>query len=183
MFMRRVSCFLLAFIISSFDLLHAHEEDEDIDASKPTNFYTQLINWAEYISNKSGGDLMGYRGEILYAPSDAHLILGEIPLLYNNQTDKFGLGDLRARYFYLPYKNYDKFFGALGPSVDIFFPTGSFEDGLGSSSWVVVPGITVGLMAAEWIQFFPILSPLEVASESTISNNPLDCAPIWEFSR
>ena len=134
------------------------QEEEAIDASKPTNFYTQLINNLEYVSNKTGGNMFGYRGEILFTPSEAHLILGELPLLFNDRTEKFGLGDIRARYFYLPYKNYDKFFGALGPSVDIFFPTGGFEDGLGSSSWVIVPGITVGLMAAEWIQFFPIFS-------------------------
>ena len=144
-----------------------YAQEQEIDASKPTNFYTQLINWAEYVSNKSGGNLMGYRGEILYAPSDAHLILGEVPLLYNDDTKKFNLGDIRARYFWQPYKNYDKFFGAFGPSVDLFFPTGNFKDGIGTSSWVIVPGITVGLIAAEWIQFFPILSYQYISKPTT----------------
>ena len=93
MFVRRVSCFLLVFINSSFGLLHAQEEEEDFDASKPTNFYTQLINNLEYISRPTGGNMFGYRGEILFAPSEAHLILGELPLLYNDRTEKFGLGD------------------------------------------------------------------------------------------
>ncbi|AZQ63285.1 hypothetical protein EI427_13845 [Flammeovirga pectinis] len=133
-------------------------QDEEIDASKPTNFYTQINNQLEYNSRKSGGNVMGYRAEIIYSPSEAHLILAEIPLMYNDQTEKFGLGDFRARYFYLPYKNYDKFFGAFGPSVDVFAPTGSFENGLGTSSWLVQPGVTAGLMIADWIQAFPILS-------------------------
>ena len=152
---------LILVLLLTFSAFLVNAQDEggqEIDASKPTNFYTQLINNLEFISRPMGGNLLGYRAEIVYAPSEAHLILGEIPLLYNDGTKKFGLGDIRARYFWLPYKNYDKFFGAFGPSVDLFFPTGNFENGLGSSSFVVVPGVTVGLMAADWIQFFPILS-------------------------
>jgi hypothetical protein len=69
----------------------------------------------------------------------------------------------------LPYKNYDKFVGAFGPSLDIFAPTGSFENGLGSGRWLISPGITVGLMAADWIQFFPILS-YQYAGKPTYDN-------------
>ncbi|WP_420582746.1 hypothetical protein [Reichenbachiella sp.] len=145
-------CSLL--ILASFTV---SAQDEEIDASKPTNFYTFLDNTLEY-QEINGGNLFGYRGNITWAPSSEHLILGEIPLLHNSVTDKFGIGNIRARYFYLPYKNYDKFFGAFGPSVDVFAPTGSFEDGLGDSRWTISPGITVGLMAADWIQFFPIVS-------------------------
>lgn len=146
---------LILFFLFTLNLV---AQESQPDASKPTNFYTTLYNHLEYDSRKSGGDVMGYRAEFLYAPSEAHLLLAELPVLFNNGTDKFGIGDFRARYFYLPYKNYDNFFGAFGPSVDIFAPTGNFENGLGSSSWLVQPGITVGLMAADWIQLFPILS-------------------------
>lgn len=90
-----------------------------------------------------------------------------MPLLHNDSSDKFGLGDLRLRYFFLPYKNYDNFFGAFGPSVDVFAPTGSFEDGLGSSSWSISPGITGGLMIADWIQAFPIVSYVYASKPST----------------
>ena len=133
-------------------------QNDSIDASKPTNFYTQINNQIEVNTRKSGGNIYGYRAEFILAPSEAHLILAELPLLYNDGSQKFGLGDVRARYFWLPYKNYDNFVGAFGPSIDVFMPTGSFENGLGSSSWLIQPGITVGLMFADWIQAFPILS-------------------------
>ena len=132
-------------------------QEEAIDSSKPTNFYTFLENNLEY-TDSPGQKVYGYRGNLTYAPSPEHLVLGELPLLYNDRTSKFGLGDLRARYFWLPYKDYDRFLGAFGPSLDVYAPTGSVEDGLGSSRWVLSPGVTVGLMAADWIQFFPILS-------------------------
>jgi len=135
----------------------ASAQEEAIDSSKPTNFYTFLENNLEY-ADSPGQKVYGYRGNLTYAPSAAHLVLAEVPLLYNDRTSKFGLGDLRARYFWLPYKNYDRLLGAFGPSLDVFAPTGSFENGLGSSRWVLSPGVTVGLMAADWIQFFPILS-------------------------
>ena len=139
------------------DSTEVNQTEESIDASKPTNFYSFIDNTLEY-SNQKSQNVFGYRGKVTLALSEAHLVLAEVPLLYNDRTEKFGLGDFRARYFWLPYKNYDKVFGAFGPSIDIFAPTGSFDDGLGSGRWIVSPGITVGLMVAEWIQFFPILS-------------------------
>jgi hypothetical protein len=122
------------------------------------NFYTLLENNIEYNSRDNGGNIFGYRAQLIYPPSEEHLFLGELPLLYNDQSEKFGLGDIRLRYFWLPYKDYEKFLGAFGPSVDIFAPTGNFEDGLGSSSWVITPGVMAALMFEEWIQAFVVLS-------------------------
>jgi len=161
--MIKITGITIAILLFYTSFLYSQEE---IDASKPTNFYTFLDNTLE-LTNFQNQSVFGYRGNLTYAPSGEHLILGELPLLYNDRTKKFGVGDIRARYFWLPYKDYSKFVGAFGPSVDIFLPTGSFEDGLGSSSFVVSPGVTVGLMAAEWIQFFPILSYQYVSKQST----------------
>lgn len=80
-------------------------EDGDIDSSKPTNFYSFLDNTLEY-SNQKSQNVFGYRGKLTLALSEAHLVLAEVPLLYNDRTEKFGIGDFRARYFWLPYKNY-----------------------------------------------------------------------------
>lgn len=139
-------------------IINAQEEGaEEIDASKPTNFYSFLDNTLEY-SSRPNGNVFGYRGNLTLAPSEAHLVLAEIPLLYNDKTEKFGIGDIRARYFWLPYKNYEKLVGAFGPSIDVFAPTGNFKNGIGSGRWIVSPGVTVGLMFADWIQVFPIVS-------------------------
>lgn len=140
---------------------------QQVDASKPTNFYPTLDNSLEYNKRDAGGNLAGYRAQVVYPPSEKHLFLFEAPLLYNSESEKFGLGDLRARYFFLPYKNYDKFLGAFGPSIDIFAPTGSYENGLGSSSWSFSPGVTVGLMFADWIQAFPIVSYVYASKPTT----------------
>ena len=155
--MKKICLSLLAIILVSVSNCFGQDSEPDIDTSKPTNFYSFLDNTFEY-SSQPTQNIMGYRGKITFAPSEAHLLLGDVPILYNDRTSKFGIGDIRARYFWLPYKNYDKFLGAFGPSLDVFFPTGSLENGLGSDRFLVSPGITIGLMAAEWIQFFPILS-------------------------
>ena len=143
------------------------QEEQQIDASKPTNFYPLLGNNIEYNSRETGGDRWGYRAELIYPPSDRWLFLAELPLLYNTDTEEFGLGDSRLRGFWLPYKDYDKFFGAFGPSVDVTMPTGSFEDGLGSSAWSVALGATGALMLADWIQTFPIVSYLYSGKPTT----------------
>lgn len=171
--MKRIIYLLL--ILMSVSVSAQSNEPQEIDASKPTNFYSLLDNTFE-IAASENQNVMGYRGKFTLAPSEAHLVLAEIPVLYNDRTKKAGIGDLRARYFYLPYKNYDKFVGAFGPSVDVFAPTGSFEDGLGSGRFIVSPGLTVGLMASETIQFFPILS-YQYSSKPTY-NNPLPEADV-----
>lgn len=160
--MKKLTGIILLLILS----LHISSWSQEIDASKPTNFYSLLDNSLE-LTDSQGQQVLGYRGNVTYAPSGEHLVLAEFPLLYSDQTKRFGLGDLRARYFWLPYKDYSEFFGAFGPSVDVFMPTGRYEDGLGTSSWIVSPGVTVGLMAAEWIQFFPILSYQYVSKPTT----------------
>jgi len=151
------------------------QEEAKIDASKPTNFYSFLDNTLEY-SSQEFQNVFGYRGKVTLALSEAHLVLAEVPLLYNDRTEKFGIGDLRARYFWLPYKDYEKIVGAFGPSLDVFAPTGSFEHGLGSGRWIISPGLTVGIMATDWIQFFPILS-YQYASKP-VYDNPSPAADI-----
>ena len=134
------------------------QNEEPIDASKPTNFYSYLNNSLEFLSREKKGNLIGYRANITYSPSERHLILGEVPLQYNLQKGKVGLGDIRARYFYLPYKNYENFIGAFGPSVDIIAPVGSVANGIGNGRWVIAPGLATALMLADWVQVFPVLS-------------------------
>tara|TARA_R110000787_G_scaffold131994_3_gene244167 strand:+ start:1191 stop:1973 length:783 start_codon:yes stop_codon:yes gene_type:complete len=177
--MKNLKNTLLILILFSSFITIAQEEGEtdantdsgEMDTSKPTNFYSFIDNTLEY-SNQENQNVFGYRGKLTLALSEAHMLLAEVPILYNDRTEKFGIGDLRARYFWLPYKNYEKVIGAFGPSVDVFFPTGDFENGLGSGRFIVSPGITVGIMAADWIQFFPIVS-YQYASKPVYDNPPL----------
>ena len=159
--------------------LHAgsQQKAKDIDPSKPTNFYNSINTALEYIARESGGDQLGVRTNLVLAPSDRHLILGEIPVQYNSRTKGFGLGDVRARYFYLPYKNYAKFFGAFGPSIDIIAPTGSASKGLGTGRWTIAPGLAMGLMFSEKVQVFPILSYQHVSRPVHSDDSP-SAAPI-----
>ena len=144
------------FLLFTFTVMA--QEETQIDASKPTNFYSYLNNSLEFISRKYSGNLVGYRANITYSPSERHLILGEVPLQFNLQREKFGLGDIRARYFFLPYKNYEKFVGAFGPSVDIIAPTGNASNGIGTGRWIIAPGLATALMFSEMFQVFPVLS-------------------------
>ena len=157
---------IVLYILLNIYSVHAQSnQDSEIDVTKPTNFYTFLDNNLEFTSNKNA-NIFGYRANLTVSISPKHLLLIEAPLLYNDKSEKFGLGDIRARYFWLPYKNYDNFFGAFGPSIDIFAPTGNFEKGLGTGRWVVAPGVMGALMLAEWIQLFPVLS-YQYVSKST----------------
>ena len=101
-------CLIIAFIflIDASTVFGQQEKEKMIDASKPTNFYNSVNHAVEFISRADGGNLLGYRANLVLAPSEKNYILGEIPVLYNTQSKNFGLGDIRARYFYLPYKNF-----------------------------------------------------------------------------
>ncbi|MBN1199527.1 MAG: hypothetical protein JXA23_09265 [Bacteroidales bacterium] len=155
--MKKMACIVILSVLTGSGFLFS-QDDKPIDASKPTNFYSLVDNTLEFISRGEGGNLFGYRGKLVYAPSEAHLLLGELPVHYNDQTGKFGLGDIRIRYFWLPYKNYTRFVGAFGPSLDIIVPTGRIKNGLGTGRWFISPGISAGLMFNEYFQIFPVLS-------------------------
>ena len=103
--MKKLFIFSGMLALLTMPILYSQNSESEIDASKPTNFYSLLDNTLE-LSSCPNENTMGYRGKLMFAPSEAHLILGEVPLLYNSRTEKFDLGDLRVRYFFLPYKNY-----------------------------------------------------------------------------
>lgn len=129
------------------------------DNSKPTNVYSQIDNFLEFVTAPNY-NTFGYNPKLTYAPSEKLSLVLEVPFRYHTETEKFGLGDIRFRTFYIPYKNYEKTFGSFGASIDLYAPTGRFEDGLGTSSWRISPGIIVGfiLNEAKTISIFPNLS-------------------------
>ena len=67
---------------------------------------------------------------------------------------------MRFRYFLVPYRDYSKFLGSFGASLDVILPTGKFEDGLGTSSWRFSPGLMFGLILnqSQTISAFPVIS-------------------------
>jgi len=74
-------------LLSPLALLAQDQEQQDIDPSKPTNLYTQINVQGEYKDFIAGGDLLGTRINIQYAPNPDNLILGELPILHNNSTN------------------------------------------------------------------------------------------------
>jgi hypothetical protein len=65
------------------------------------------------------------------------------------------------RYFGILKKDYSKTFpkiAAIAPTVDVVLPTGSFSNGIGSSSLVAAPGLVWGYFFNEKTQVFPIIS-------------------------
>ena len=156
----------LAFILLS--CFQVHGQDVSKDNSKPTNVYSQIDNFLQFETNPSY-NTFGYNPRISYAPNPDNSFVLEVPLLYSTKTDKFGLSDIRLRYFLIPYRDYTKFVGSLGASIDVYAPTGTFEDGLGSSSWRVSPGIIMGLILNEsqTISIFPNLSYIYTSKPTT----------------
>lgn len=150
---------MLVLCFWSSTVLGQQESAETRDNSKPTNVYSQIDNFLEYMWSPDL-ETFGYNPRITYAPNADNLILAEIPLLYSSKTERFGLGDIRLRYFGIPYRDYTKFFGSFGASVDVFLPTGKVEDGLGSSSWRVSPGVIFGFILNEagTVSLFPVIS-------------------------
>ncbi len=142
------------------------------DTSKPTNVYSQIDNFLEYVASPSF-NTYGYNPKLTYAPSDDLSLVFDLPFRYHDQTKKFGLADVRFRTFYVPYKNYEKTFGSFGASVDIYAPTGKYESGLGSSSWRISPGLIFGLILNEsqTISMFPNVS-YTYTSEPTAAGVP-----------
>lgn len=131
-----------------------YSQEQTVDASKPTNLYTQLNAAFEYQS-RDGSDLYGTRINVQYAFNPDNLLLLEVPLLYNEGTNKFGLSDTRARYFHVIKRNITERLIAIAPYADITIPTGSFKNGLGSDVWSLSAGVVAGYVVSPKIAMFP----------------------------
>jgi len=129
-----------------------------IDPSKPSNLYTRVSNNLEYTFRKGGNNTYGYRANFVWASkSKVHAIHIELPLLYSTASKKFGLSDMRFRYFWVPYKNYSRKPSTFGGVFESYMPTGNRENALGSGRWIISPGITTGFVFHKF-STFPILS-------------------------
>jgi hypothetical protein len=149
------SCVLGSLKLVAQDSSHAH-----IDPSKPTNVYNRLSNNIEYNFLKNGRRTYGYRANLVLAtPRQHHSVHIELPLLYSTFSKKFGLGDIRLRYYWVPYRNYSKEPGAFGFLIDTYLPTGNFYDGLGRGRWIIAPGLSTAFVFGRF-STFPIISYL-----------------------
>jgi hypothetical protein len=77
------------------------EEAKGKDNSKPTNVYSQVDNFLEFTRYEKY-NTFGYNPRLSYTPNEDNALILEVPLLYSTLTDKFGLSDIRLRYFYIP---------------------------------------------------------------------------------
>jgi hypothetical protein len=125
-----------------------------IDPSKPTNFYTRLSNNLEYNIGKNGKRTYGYRANFAWASRrQHHWLYAELPLLYSNTFQKFGIGDMRFRYYWVPYRNYKKKPGAFGLAFDSYIPTGKSEIDLGRNRWIIAAGLSTAFVFGKFSTF------------------------------
>ncbi len=151
----KINALLILLFIGHLQMNAQENEQGNVDASKPTNLYTQLNGAFEYQSNKNSPDLYGTRFNVQYAFDPDNLLLVEIPLLYNDGTEKFGLSDTRVRYFHALKRNISKRLIAIAPYADITIPTGSFKNGLGTNVWSLSAGMVAGYVVSPKIAMFP----------------------------
>jgi hypothetical protein len=142
------------------------EPKKDIDPSNPTNLYTQINGNLEYQDGKTA-NLYGLRVNVQYAFNPDNLMLLELPLLHNDLTDKTGFGDMRVRYFHVAKKGITKNFIAIVPFADVSIPLGSYENGLGTSSWSLAGGIVGGFVINQQLSLFPGVSYIHITKPST----------------
>lgn len=127
-----------------------------VDASNPTNLYTQINTLFEYTHLDDGNSLYGMRANVQYTFNPDNLILAEVPLLYNEGRGSFGLSDVRLRYFSVVKRTMTaEKFEVIAPFMDVTLPTGSFEDGLGTSSFVLSAGSVYGFALSKKVLMFP----------------------------
>lgn len=136
---------------------------KDIDPSKPTNLYTQVNFNAEYTS-ADGYELMGVRGNVQYAFNPNNLALVELPVLYNSGTEKFGLADVRVRYFNKFKENANARISALVAGIDVTLPTGSYADRLGGGSFSIAPTFIAGVKITKKVFAFPGVSYVHITA-------------------
>lgn len=161
-----LSILICLFAASALFAQQGNVVEQEVDASKPTNLYTQVnTNIESSFSDKQ--NLYGLRVNMSAAVNPDNLFAIEVPFLYNDQTQKFGISDSRLRYFAVIKRNITKKFIALAPFADFTIPLGSFKDGLGTSSWSIAVGSVFGFIATEKLALFPGISYVYTTKPST----------------
>lgn len=173
---------ILLLQLSTTSAQDSTQTTQQIDPSKPTNLYTQLNVQAEYNSRKYVGNLIGSRINLQYAINKDNLLFAEVPLLYNDFTKKFGLGDVRVRYFDVVKRNITSKFIAVAPFVDITAPTGNTTDSIGSGQWSLAAGVVGGFATSQKFAFFPGISYVYL-TKAKISGVGLQFNGSYSFSK
>lgn len=154
---------------------------QQIDPSKPTNLYTQVNIQGEYNANEIA-NLYGTRINVQYAFDKNNLLFAEVPLLYNQGTKKFGISDVRVRYFDVVKRNITSKFIAIAPFVDITAPTGDAAKRLGSGQWSLAAGVVGGFATSQKFAFFPGISYVYL-TQSKMSGVGLQFNGSYSFSK
>ncbi|MCH2195014.1 hypothetical protein [Kordia sp.] len=160
--------FTLIFCVLEVNAQEGNTE-QTVDASKPTNLYTQVNGQFEYQSRKNNPDIYGTRFNVQYAFNPDNLLLVEVPFLYNEGTKNFGLSDIRVRYFYAAKRNISKRLIAIAPYADITIPTGSFNNGLSGDVWSMSAGLVLGYVLTPKIAMFPGVGYVHVTKPSNFN--------------
>lgn len=149
----------------------AFAQDGGVDPSKPTNFYSYVEltpEWQKY----DGGSVYSLRIMPTLAISQNHLLQAEIPISmtdFDGVDSETGFGDIRLRYFWLPYIKPDDKMTHIGGTLDVFLPVGDEDKGLGTGSWMVVPGILFGFQPTKSLSLFPIISYQYIAKDANVT--------------
>ena len=96
---------LCCFLVMSVSNLYGQEEAGKVkDNSKPTNVYSQVDNFFDAPISPNSTPF-GYIPTLSSAPNEDNSLTLELPFLFSTKTDRVGLGDIRVRYFYIPYRD------------------------------------------------------------------------------
>lgn len=168
--MKILQFFMLLLFLSLMPVLTANaQEAQDttvkIDPSNAGNLYTQINTSFEFKHVNSDQHIYGLRVNGQYAFNPNNLLLFEVPVLYNSHTNKFGLSDLRVRYYTAAMRNMSKTFIFLIPFADISLPTGSFTKGLGTGRWSFGAGLILGIYINKRFSIFPGVNYLYVTKD------------------
>lgn len=160
-----VSClfFIISFTVARAEVLQ--DSTKKVDPSNAGNLYTQINTNFEFKTLPGGYEIYGLRVNGQYAFNMNNMIMFEVPFLYNDHTDKFGISDLRVRYYTAVMRNMTKTFTFLIPFADVSLPTGSFTRGLGTGRWSIGVGAILGIRVNNHLSVFPGISYVYVTED------------------
>ncbi|HLO80662.1 MAG TPA: hypothetical protein VK166_06875 [Chitinophagaceae bacterium] len=119
--------------------------------------------------NRTGADVWGPRINVQKAFNPNNMAIVEVPFQFNTETGKFGISDLRVRYFNVLKRNISRKFIALAAFTDITAPTGKYENGFGTSNWSLAFGVITGFTFSKRFSFFPGISYIHLTKPTTES--------------
>lgn len=149
---------ILVLLLATCILESNAQEKKDFNPADPTQAATSLVLMPEFDKSdeyKAYGTRLTFDRDWAEGKYSINVEIPYAKVDFNDGGSETGLADIRTRIFIKIYEKEDAKLQNMIFNLDVFLPTGNAEEGFGSGTFMLVPGIIFNFPVSERFSIFP----------------------------